>query len=273
MSLKLSISEALDRSGLFEFSRLLLKRRRSLAILLHGTYPSVFPEIPKALHSGMAVEDLDLLLQWLNRKKIDVISLEEYLSGRPGLLITFDDAYANNFNYALPLLEKYGCPATFFVATGHINEGAGRRWLENFSEAIAANEIEVAPEVGYELFYGMTPAQLLELSRHSLIDIGGHTHSHPWLPDCDRNQIKVEVSMCSDFIESLTSKRPDVFAYPYGGYDERCFDVLHEASYRAAFAVQPSLRINRKFEIPRIGIYRSDPSYLSVKMSFLFRNL
>lgn len=42
------------------------------------------------------------------------------------LAITFDDGYADNHDIALPILQRHGLPASFFIATGYLD--GGRMW-------------------------------------------------------------------------------------------------------------------------------------------------
>lgn len=46
---------------------------------------------------------------------------------RLNIALTFDDGYANNLKYALPILEKYQAPASFYV-TGAQNEALDILW-------------------------------------------------------------------------------------------------------------------------------------------------
>lgn len=48
--------------------------------------------------------------------------------------ITFDDGYADNALQALPVLEKHGIPATFFVSTGFLD--GGRMWNDSVIETV-----------------------------------------------------------------------------------------------------------------------------------------
>jgi len=57
------------------------------------------------------------------------ITLQDYLDhienrkplSNKCIVVTFDDGYKDNLTIASPILQKYGVPATFFIATGYIN--------------------------------------------------------------------------------------------------------------------------------------------------------
>lgn len=48
--------------------------------------------------------------------------------------VTFDDGYADNVEVALPILSRYGVPATFFIATGFLD--GGRMFNDTVIEAV-----------------------------------------------------------------------------------------------------------------------------------------
>jgi peptidoglycan/xylan/chitin deacetylase (PgdA/CDA1 family) len=50
-------------------------------------------------------------------------ALREDRLPKRALCITFDDGYADNYELALPILQRLGLPATFFVATGYLDGG------------------------------------------------------------------------------------------------------------------------------------------------------
>lgn len=48
--------------------------------------------------------------------------------------ITFDDGYADNAEIALPILQRHGLSATFFIATDYLD--GGRMWNDDVIEAV-----------------------------------------------------------------------------------------------------------------------------------------
>lgn len=55
--------------------------------------------------------------------------------------ITFDDGYQDNFSVAMPILQRYGLTATFFIASGFLD--GGRMWNDDIIEAIRASSSKV----------------------------------------------------------------------------------------------------------------------------------
>ena len=55
------------------------------------------------------------------------------------LAITFDDGYADNHDLALPVLQKHGLQATFFVASGFLD--GGRMWNDTVIESVRSTSL------------------------------------------------------------------------------------------------------------------------------------
>jgi len=255
--------------GLFQVMRKWRLRKNARTILLHGTYGKKYEHIPDELHFGMYKDELEKMLIWLRDHNIPVISYTQYLNGSPGLHITMDDGYANNFDVALPLFEKYQIPATIFVTTRHILQNGHCDVLDYFIEKMKFYKIVVPYDIGYDLFYGLTPEQLRTLARHPLITLGGHTHNHPHLDKCSSQQIRDEIQVNLKTLEQLTGIKPKYFAYPFGDYNQEVIDVLKEEGIEHAMAVIPKLNTNAGYEDKRIGIYYADNHYLSAKLNFI----
>lgn len=68
-------------------------------------------------------------------KQFDVIGvndLDTALRDRRGrfVMLTFDDGYRDNYSVAYPILKSHGIPATFFIATGFIDQPKVPWWDE-----------------------------------------------------------------------------------------------------------------------------------------------
>ena len=79
----------------------------------------------------ITLETFDAHLQFY-KKHFNIVSLDDFYQQRFSderfnICLTFDDGFANNFKYVLPLLKRYGIPATFFI-TGIRDAGYDILW-------------------------------------------------------------------------------------------------------------------------------------------------
>jgi len=87
--------------------------------------PEHFAEHLEMLRSQYRVTKLDRLVHAVQ---------EGDLSSR-GVVVTFDDGYANNLSNAKPLLERYDVPATVFVTAGYVG-GEGEFWWDELDRLL-----------------------------------------------------------------------------------------------------------------------------------------
>jgi len=105
-------------------------RDRVEILLYHGFCPGSIPD-PR-FPGLMPIQQFeDHIRTWM--RYLPPMSLHQLLEpGARGVGITFDDGYANNFELAFPVLEKYQIPATVFLTTGFLDQSTPMwgRWLE-----------------------------------------------------------------------------------------------------------------------------------------------
>lgn len=80
--------------------------------------------------------------------------------------------------------------------------------------------------------------QIKELSQHPLCTIGGHTVSHPALNQLSDDNFRQEVRVGIEKLGSVTGKKINHFAYPYGSPNEigkREYHLIKEFNFKTAF--------------------------------------
>ena len=84
-----------------------------------GITPYLFDEIIKYLSENYNIVPIDNILDLKLRKKDQI-----------KLIITFDDGYKDNFDYAFPILKKYNVPAVVYISTRFIDGETWTWWYD-----------------------------------------------------------------------------------------------------------------------------------------------
>jgi peptidoglycan/xylan/chitin deacetylase (PgdA/CDA1 family) len=120
---------------------------------------------------------------------------------RKPVMITFDDAYANIAEHALPLLRRLGFSAAVYVVTARI--GASSTWNE--AEGFTTLRLMDAEQIRYWAGEG--------------IEFGAHGRTHVKLTTLSGSQLAEEVEGSVDDLADLLGVRTSTFAYPFGDHD------------------------------------------------------
>ncbi|MCX6713996.1 MAG: polysaccharide deacetylase family protein [Candidatus Vogelbacteria bacterium] len=139
------------------------------------------------------------------------------------VLITFDDGWQNQYDYAFPLLEKYGMTATFYIYPNPI--GKDERFL-------TWNEIK-------------------EMSNAGMI-IGSHSRYHPDFSKMSLWQLKKEIFDSKKILEKKLGQTITHFAPPYGFTNNQIEELIQKAGYKTSRATtkQTNFSKNDLFHLP-----------------------
>ena len=160
------------------------------------------------------------------------------LPPRP-VVLTFDDAFRNFADAALPVLEAAGFSATVFAVAGRC--GQTNDW---------PGQIASVPRVPL-----LSAAELRELAGAGF-EIGSHGLTHAALDSLPAPQAEREVVGSKRALEDALGRPVDVLAYPYGRTSAGV-RALAAAHYRAACGVEMAAAraVHDRHALPRIDVY------------------
>ncbi len=185
-------------------------------------YHRVADEYPNAW--TMPTQMFASQIRWL-KDHFDIVTLEEsqarIAAGRnrlPTACITFDDGYADNMRFAVPLLLDQNVPFTYFVSTDFIRN----------NHAFPHDQAVGLPLVPN------TPEQIRQMAAAG-VEIGGHTRSHADLGgNLTPAELANEIVGCKGDLEEIVEREVRYFAFPYGlsrNISPAAFRMAHEAGY------------------------------------------
>lgn len=111
---------------------------------------------------------------------------------------------------------------------------------------------------------GMTEDQVRELGQDPLFTIGGHTVDHPYLTRCDAKEAERQISENKTWLERVTRRPCDLFAYPLADFDSNIVEQCRRVRFQRAFGVGRNGA--SQFAIRRVGIYSASLMVLGAKL-------
>jgi peptidoglycan/xylan/chitin deacetylase (PgdA/CDA1 family) len=123
------LAQAFGQLGLLGLlERIIATRRPGLVVLTYHRIAKSGADLFYDPVISATPESFRAQVKWLSNR-FQLLTLDELLaqveSGTPWrepmILLTFDDAYRDNFSYAVPILREYRAPATFFVPTAFLD--------------------------------------------------------------------------------------------------------------------------------------------------------
>lgn len=171
------------------------------------------------------------------------VSVDQIGCGKPGVCLTFDDAFACLLENVIPPASQLGIPLAIFPVTENLN--ATPRWQ--------------MPEGHRERgLRTMSAEELIAIRDNSLITIGSHTATHQRLGDVMPDVVTRELQSSRDSLAQILSKAPQDIALPHGSFNSQVCEEARRTGYRRVFTLEPMVNTQLPAD-GRVGRFSVDP--------------
>jgi peptidoglycan/xylan/chitin deacetylase (PgdA/CDA1 family) len=196
------------------------------------------PDKPDLIRVGLTVlpDNFEKQLQFLKSKGYEdidfyqmyyAITLGWDLPAKP-IIFTFDDAYDDVYDFAFPIMQKYGYTGTVFVPTQFIDEGR--------ADYMDWDQLMVLYHAGWRL--------------------EPHTKTHEEVDGRSRDWLVYQMFGSMETLQYHLGYQPRFFAYPSGAYDDKAMDMLKEIGYWGAVTTKGGWfhRMKNAYEWGRVRV-------------------
>ncbi|EMJ91586.1 polysaccharide deacetylase [Leptospira kirschneri str. JB] len=157
------------------------------------------------------------------------------------IVLNFDDGWKNVLN-AVPILNRYSFPASFWIIAGPKGIGNG--------EYLEWSDIQ-------------------ELAKNPRFEIGSHTYSHPWnpkdnlvtwvdnrVPGKSEKDALFELKESKKILESKLGISIDYLAWPCGWYNDKLIQLAQQSGYKSILTTEDRANLpgENPFKIKRVFI-------------------
>jgi len=232
----------------------LFPAKKGLPVLM---YHKILPGQQDGL--TVSTDQFDLQLMFLKEMGYRTISFKTMKKlvkdGSPlpkkTIILTFDDAYLNFREHALPLLKKHNFTATVFVPVAFI--GKTNIWDEGNDQI-------------------MSDSDLKRLTLNEDIEIGLHSFLHRNYGDLAPSDMEEDLKNCRETLDFYGIPFTNILAYPYGGYPkkdpllkEQMISLFKQSGLDFALRIGNNINpwpIRSPYEIKRIDIKGTDSFFI-----------
>jgi len=195
---------------------------------------------------------------------------EKYKKGKivvpkNSVLITFDDGWRDNLEYAYPILKKFNLKATLFIVTGWVDKASENEYP--YVERIHNECKRIVKERPNEVVLNWTQIE----NMRDVFDIHSHTHFHR--DDYfGKISLEEELILSKERIKKKLGVDTKHLCWPRGIYNQREINLAKKIGYEILYTTRRGInKPDGKFdEIKRISI-KKDEKWLK-KQLFIFKN-
>lgn len=140
------------------------------------------------------------------KELVNALAVKSQLPAK-SIVITLDDGYLDNYQYAYPVFKKYNVKGNFMIPTGLLGGADYMSW-----------------------------DNVREMAGSGLTYFTDHTWSHYGVGYGTADKIRYEIVTAKQQLQDNTGQTIDLFTYPYGSFSDLTIDILKQEGFTGAFS-------------------------------------